>query len=181
MAETKFQSLENGKNQKRKDENNMSMENLLFTRIDDRLIHGQVCAAWLKSIPAIQHILVIDDKVCQDPFMGEMFSLLVPNHISIEIRSVEEATKILKDGLKKPTMIIVKVPETIKQLVDNGIDIDFINIGGMGMSKGRTKLFQNISASPEEREIFKELLAKGVKVEVQIIPSARQYDIAKLL
>ena len=159
----------------------MSMENLLFTRIDDRLIHGQVCAAWLKSIPAIQHILFIDDKVCQDPFMGEMFSLLVPNHISIEIRSVEEATKIMKEGLKKPTMVIVKVPGTIKQLIDNGIDIDFVNIGGMGMSNGRTKLFQNISASPEEREIFKELIAKGVKVEVQIIPSARQYDIAKLL
>ena len=77
--------------------------------------------------------------------------------------------------------MIVKVPGTIKQLIDNGIDIDFVNIGGMGMSNGRTKLFQNISASPEEREIFKELIAKGVKVEVQIIPSARQYDIAKLL
>lgn len=157
------------------------MENLLFTRIDDRLIHGQVCTAWLKSIPQISHVLVIDDKTSEDPFMAEMFALLIPSHISIEIRSVEQATEIFKNGLPKPTMVIVKVPGTIKRLMDNGIDFDFINVGGMGMSAGRKKLFQNISASDEEREIFKELISRGVKVEIQIIPAQKQVDMAKAL
>ncbi|NBK93689.1 PTS mannose/fructose/sorbose transporter subunit IIB [bacterium 1XD21-13] len=157
------------------------MENLVFTRIDDRLIHGQVCTAWLKSLPTVKHVLVVDDKTAKDPFMGEMFALLIPEHISIEVRTIEEAIKIMKDGLPKPTMMIVKVPDTIKQLVDNGIDIDFLNIGGMGMSAGRKKLFQNISASDAERDIFRELIAKGVKIEVQIIPAAKQTDISKLL
>lgn len=157
------------------------MENLVFTRIDDRLIHGQVCTAWLKSLPTVKHVLVVDDKTAKDPFMGEMFALLIPEHISIEVRTIEEAIKIMKDGLPKPTMMIVKVPDTIKQLVDNGIDIDFLNIGGMGMSASRKKLFQNISASDAERDIFRELIAKGVKIEVQIIPAAKQTDISKLL
>ena len=157
------------------------MNNLVFTRIDDRLIHGQVCAAWLKTLSNVQHILVIDDKTSKDPFMGEMFALLIPSNISIEIRSVEEATAILKAGLPKPTMIIVKVPDTIKRLMDNGIEFTHLNIGGMGMSAGRKKLFQNISASDAEREIFKELVARGVKVEIQIIPAAKQFDVAKLL
>ncbi len=157
------------------------MENLLFTRIDDRLIHGQVVTAWLKSIPKIQHILVIDDKTSEDPFMAEMFSLLNPSNISIEIRSVDQATEIFKAGLPKPTMVIVKVPDTIKRLMDNGIEFDFINVGGMGMSAGRKKLYQNISASDEEREIFKELISRGVKVEIQIIPAQKQVDMAKVL
>ncbi|MCI9680232.1 MAG: PTS sugar transporter subunit IIB [Lachnospiraceae bacterium] len=157
------------------------MENLIFSRIDDRLIHGQVCTAWLKSLPTVKHVLVVDDKTAKDPFMGEMFALLIPEHISIEVRTIEEAIKIMKDGLPKPTMMIVKVPDTIKQLVDSGIDIDFLNIGGMGMTAGRKKLFQNISASDAERDIFRELIAKGVKIEVQIIPAAKQTDISKLL
>ena len=136
---------------------------------------------WLKSLPTVKHVLVVDDKTAKDPFMGEMFALLIPEHISIEVRTIEEAIKIMKDGLPKPTMMIVKVPDTIKQLVDNGIDIDFLNIGGMGMSAGRKKLFQNISASDAERDIFRELIAKGVKIEVQIIPAAKQTDISKLL
>lgn len=157
------------------------MQNLVFTRIDDRLIHGQVCAAWLKTLSTVRHILVIDDKTSQDPFMAEMFALLIPNHISIEIRSVDQATEIMKAGLPKPTMVIVKVPQTIKRLMDNGIEIEHLNIGGMGMSAGRKKLFQNISASEEERQIFKELIARGVKVEIQIIPAQGNYDLAKIL
>lgn len=40
------------------------MENLLLVRIDDRLIHGQVMTAWMKTLPAKQ-IIVIDDKVAR--------------------------------------------------------------------------------------------------------------------
>ena len=157
------------------------MKNLEFTRIDDRLIHGQVVAAWLHAYSKVQHILVIDDKTRQDPFMQEMFTLLVPSGISIEIRSVEEAIEKLRDGLEKPTMIIVKVPQTIKSLIDAGIDINFVNIGGMGMTPGRKKFFQNVSSSPEENEILKQLIAKGIKVEIQIIPAQKKVDVASLL
>lgn len=157
------------------------MKNLEFTRIDDRLIHGQVVAAWLHAYSKVQHILVIDDKTRQDPFMQEMFSLLVPTGISIEIRSVEEAIEQLRGGLEKPTMIIVKVPQTIKSLIDAGLDIDFVNIGGMGMTPGRKKFFQNVSSSPEENEILKQLIAKGIKVEIQIIPAQKKVDVASLL
>lgn len=157
------------------------MKNLEFTRIDDRLIHGQVVAAWLHAYSKVQHILVIDDKTRQDPFMQEMFSLLVPTGISIEIRSVEEAIEKLRVGLDKPTMIIVKVPQTIKSLIDAGIDINFVNIGGMGMTPGRKKFFQNVSSSPEENEILKQLIAKGIKVEIQIIPAQKKVDVASLL
>lgn len=157
------------------------MRNLEFTRIDDRLIHGQVVAAWLRAYSKVKHILVIDDKTRQDPFMQEMFSLLVPTGISIEIRSVEEAIQQLNSGLEKPTMIIVKVPQTIKALVDAGIPIDFVNIGGMGLTPGRKKFFQNISTSPEENAILRELVQRGIKVEIQIIPAQKQVDMAALL
>lgn len=157
------------------------MTNLEFTRIDDRLIHGQVVAAWLHAYSKVKHIIVIDDKTRQDPFMQEMFTLLVPTGITIEIRSIEEAIGILKAGLSKPTMVIVKVPQTIKSLLDAGVDIDFVNIGGMGMTPGRKKFFQNISTSPEENAILKELVSRGVKVEIQIIPAQKKVDVSTLL
>jgi PTS system mannose-specific IIB component len=157
------------------------MKNLEFTRIDDRLIHGQVVAAWLHAYSKVQHIIVIDDKTRQDPFMQEMFSLLVPSGITIEILSVAEATEKLKEGLAKPTMVIVKVPQTIKALIDAGIDINFVNIGGMGMTPGRKKFFQNVSTSPEENEILKELVEKGIKVEIQIIPAQKKVDVKSLI
>ncbi len=157
------------------------MENLLFTRIDDRLIHGQVVAAWLRAYSSVSHILVIDDQASRDDFMQQMFKMLVPSDITIEIRSVAEAAEMMRRGLLKPTMVIVKVPLTLKRLMDAGIKFEKINIGGMGMSAGRKKLFQNISSTPEENEIFREIMKNGVTLEIQIIPAAKTVNVATIL
>ena len=59
----------------------MAVNNLVFTRVDDRLIHGQVMTSWLKVYNTAKHILIVDDATSKDPFMGKMFSLLVPSGI----------------------------------------------------------------------------------------------------
>ena len=45
----------------------MSVKNLVFTRIDDRLIHVQVMTAWIHQFPECAHIMVVDDQVSKDP------------------------------------------------------------------------------------------------------------------
>jgi PTS system mannose-specific IIB component len=157
------------------------MTNLEFVRIDDRLIHGQVVAAWLHAYSKVSHILVVDDKTSKDQFMLDMFKMLVPAGITIEVKSVDDAAGILKGGLKKPTMVIVKEPLTLKRMSEQGIKFDKINIGGMGMTSGRKKLFQNVSASDAERQIFKEFIAAGTTVEVQIIPASKTVNVASLV
>ena len=42
------------------------MENLKLTRIDFRLIHGQVMTRWVKKY-GITNIVVIDDKSAKSP------------------------------------------------------------------------------------------------------------------
>ena len=159
----------------------MAVDNLVFTRVDDRLIHGQVMTAWLKTYSNAKQILIVDDETSKDPFMQQMFSLLVPKGVSITIQNVDDATATLKNGLAEPTVMLVKYPLTIKRLIDNGVDIDYFNIGGMGMTKGRKKFFQNISMSDEERQICKELTDKGVRIEIQIVPAQSMYEVSKLL
>ena len=159
----------------------MAVNNLVFTRVDDRLIHGQVMTSWLKVYNTAKHILIVDDATSKDPFMGKMFSLLVPSGITISVQSVDEAVETFKAGLPQPTVMIVKVPLTIKRLIDAGVDIDYFNIGGMGMSAGRKKFFQNISMSDEEKQICRELTAKGVRIEIQIVPAQSMHEVSKLL
>ena len=45
------------------------MKNVVLTRIDDRLIHGQVVTGWVKKTEC-SRILVVDDQVAKDPFTG---------------------------------------------------------------------------------------------------------------
>ena len=43
------------------------MGKIVLSRIDDRLIHGQVMTAWVSYVGG-KEILIIDDKVAKDPF-----------------------------------------------------------------------------------------------------------------
>ena len=43
---------------------------IVLTRIDDRLIHGQVMTSWLNYTSATK-IMVVDDRSAQDPFFKD--------------------------------------------------------------------------------------------------------------
>lgn len=157
------------------------MKNVVFTRIDDRLIHGQVVAAWLRTYSNVKKILVIDDKTSEDSFMHEMFKLLVPSDVAIDILTVEQGAEILKAGMDVPTMVIVKLPLTIKELMEKGVEFTDVNIGGMGMRGNRKKLFQNVSSTEEENDMIREMMDRGVNVEIQIIPAAKSVNLRTIL
>ncbi len=156
-------------------------DNIVLVRVDDRLIHGQVVTAWLNVYNNVQHIICIDDFSSKDSFMQKMFQLLIPKEVTVEIKSVEGAIEVLKSGLDEPTMIIVKTPATVKALIDAGIGIRKLNIGGMGMSGKRKRYCQHLSANEEEVAIMRELIDKGVKIEIQSIPSGPKYDCEEVL
>ena len=92
------------------------MENLLLVRIDDRLIHGQVMTAWMKTLPA-QEIIVVDDRVAKDEFMLFVLQNAAPKGVKVVALSEEDAVKRLQEGLKVPSYILAKSPVSLKRLV----------------------------------------------------------------
>lgn len=156
------------------------MQNLVLTRIDDRLIHGQVMTKWLKETEA-QNVLIIDDATAKNDFMINVFEQAIPEDVGIGVFNKEDGVKFLSQPLEAPTLILVKVPETVEYLIDHGIDIKDVDLGGMGAKEGRTTLYQYISTSPEEDKCFKRLIDKGVNVYVQIVPQNEKEPIKTLI
>lgn len=158
------------------------MSKIVLTRIDDRLIHGQVMTSWLNFTGATK-IMVIDDQTAADPFMKTVLKNAVPANVGLGLFTVEKAAVRLKKGFKPDdkVIILVKYPKTILSLIEAGIPFEHLNIGGMGAAEGREKFYKNISATPEEREILKKIIDSGCKVEIQIIAEDAKVDVEKLL
>lgn len=156
------------------------MENLLLVRIDDRLIHGQVMTAWMKTLPA-KEIIVIDNKIADDEFMLFVLQNAAPAGIKVFALNEADALKRLKEGLQVPTFILTKTPLSLKGLIEAGIDIKAINIGGMGMKQGRTTVYKNVSATDEERLCIKEFIDKGIDVAIQIVPSEKRFELDNIV
>lgn len=58
------------------------MQNLVLTRIDDRLIHGQVMTAWIKNRKADQ-VVIVDDGTANDEYMIEVLEMAIPGIDSV--------------------------------------------------------------------------------------------------
>lgn len=144
-------------------------------RIDDRLIHGQVVTAWVKYIQA-ERIWIVDDVVSKDEFLKSVMKMVAPSDTELVVSDTASITELVKkyEASSKNTLILVKTPYVAKMILDNGMELRELNLGGMGASTDRKKLFKNISASEEEVAVLKEIKNDGVYVYFQITPNEKQ-------
>ena len=77
------------------------MKHIVWTRIDDRLIHGQVMTQWIQYTEA-NEVLIIDDGVAKDSFLQMVMKSSVPGKISL---------KVLNKGINVFLRVIVTEPE----------------------------------------------------------------------
>lgn len=158
------------------------MKNVLVTRIDDRLIHGQVVTAWIKVYP-INHILILDDELYKNALMLRIYKAAAPIGVKVLLMSVEEGIEFLLGSEKKGEniMVLVKTPEVIEAIMDSGFEISKVILGGMGANDKRKRFNRNISASPQEVDTFRRIIEKGAKIVYQLVPNDKEVNISDLL
>lgn len=148
------------------------MKNIVLTRIDDRLLHGQVVVSWIPFLDA-NEILIIDDEYASDDFMIQLINESSPDSIKVNVLSVKDSVNYLKtdDRQTDKLLILSRYIEYIKEIIDLGIKISKLNIGGLGFSEGRKKYVNSIYMSSLEIDILEKIKAANVAVEVQMLPN----------
>jgi mannose/fructose/N-acetylgalactosamine-specific phosphotransferase system component IIB len=147
---------------------------LKLVRVDDRLIHGQVVAIWLKALGA-RRIVIVDDRTARDDFLREILELAAPPGVPVEVHEVEKGTERIRALVDdpEPVFVLMRSPVTAVRLREAGIEFPLLNVGGIGAGPGRKPLYRNISASPEEIAAMQQLEAMGTKVELRIVENDR--------
>jgi len=158
------------------------MKNILITRIDDRLIHGQVVTAWIKQYP-INKILIIDEELSKNKLMERIYKAAAPVGVEVVIMGPEDAREFLLDLplSKEKLMVLVKIPQILEELLYDGVTIDKIILGGMGAKPGRKTFNKNVSASEEEKDCFRRIIEQGVEICYQLVPVEKEVNIRKYL
>jgi len=152
-------------------------------RIDDRLIHGQVVTSWVAQTGA-KRIVCVDDETAASPMMKKLNERLAPAGTTVNVYSVAEAIPLMKEYYadeKNKYLVLVRIPKAVMEMVDAGVPVTEVIVGGMGKRGTRTKLFRNITADEEEREIFRKLDGMGIKTYMHIIPSDKPIDVMTLI
>ena len=148
------------------------MSNILLARIDDRLIHGQVMTSWVRFVKS-KNILITDDETYHDTFIRSFITMVVPRGIQIQVLDTKAGIAYLRDYDGAGLVLLAKYPQTFYLLLEGGIELHEIIIGGMGA--------RNICASDEELEVLKKLYHSGISVKIQIVPEEKGIPLDTLL
>jgi PTS system sorbose-specific IIB component len=151
-------------------------------RIDDRLIHGQVITAWTRYYK-LEKIIIVDDQVAGDPIQRQIINAVAPPNIAVDVLPVKDGYEAIINASKAQTstLVLVKGPEALSALLEMGIEIKEVIIGGMQFKSGRKQVTRTISVTPEEAEEFWKLHERGIELTIQLVPTERRSQLITTL
>jgi mannose/fructose/N-acetylgalactosamine-specific phosphotransferase system component IIB len=154
---------------------------LRLVRIDDRLVHGQVVAGWLRALGA-QRIVIVDDATAHDEFLREVLTLAAPQGVPVEVLDVASGAVRCTElaASPEPVIVLVRSPRTVLSLRQAGVPIDVVDLGGLGAGPGRRRLHKTISVSPDELAELRQLEQLGTRVEIRIVADDRPIALGSL-
>lgn len=153
-----------------------------MTRVDHRLLHGQVAFTWIRQVGA-DCILIANDAVAKDELRMSVLRMAKPQGAKLVMKSVDDSIKALTSGVtdKYNLFIITESIEDAWRLCKAVPAIRELNIGGVKVEDGKRQISEAVFVSDEECARIRELDAAGVHVFVQMTPSERSDEAMKLI
>lgn len=156
------------------------MANIVLTRIDNRLIHGQVATQWTGAIGA-NLLLVANDSVAEDTMRQRLMDMAAPQSATTRYFSLQKTIDIIhKAADRQKIFIICETPQDVLKLVEGGVPIDKVNIGNMHMAEGKKQVVGSVAIDQDDVNAFKKLQAAGVELEIRRVPTEGVEDLSKL-
>ena len=154
--------------------------NISLLRIDDRLIHGQVATSWAKAVKC-EAIFAISDEVAEDALRRELLLQIAPAHLKAYVIPVEKAIKVYHNPkyAGKNILWLVTKPADVVRLVEGGVKIDKVNVGGMTYKDGNKQLSDAVTVGKADVEAFKKLLDLGINLSMQKVASNPRVELTR--
>lgn len=139
-----------------------------LARIDDRLIHGQVATRWTKETN-VRRIIVVSDEVAADTVRKTLLTQVAPPGVTAHVVDVAKMIRVYNNPkyAGERVMLLFTNPTDVERLVENGVKITSVNIGGMAYRQGKTQVNNAVSVDEKDIEAFKKLNERGIELEVR--------------
>ena len=131
-----------------------------LARIDDRLIHGQVATRWTKETN-VTRIIVVTAHVVDVAKMIRVYNN--PKYAGERV------------------MLLFTNPTDVERIVEGGVKITSVNIGGMAFRQGKTQVNNAISVDDKDIEAFKKLNERGIELEARKVSTDQKLKMMDLI
>ncbi|HDX8857505.1 TPA: PTS sugar transporter subunit IIB [Klebsiella michiganensis] len=146
--------------------------NITLARIDDRLIHGQVTTVWSKVANA-QRIIICNDDVYNDDVRRTLLRQAAPPGMKVNVVNIEKAVAVYHNPQYQDETVfyLFTNPQDVLTMVQQGVKIATLNIGGMAWRPGKKQLTKAVSLDAADINAFQQLDKLGVKLDLRVVAS----------
>lgn len=151
------------------------MVNIVLTRIDNRLVHGQVGISWVKGIGA-NLIVVANDEAAEDLLQQSLMSLTADNSgVGIRFFTVEKTIHVISQAADhQKIFLVVKDTADTRRLVEGGVPIKEVNLGNLHHTEGKVPFTKKVYLDDADRKNLDFIKAKGIRIFAQDVPGEKQ-------
>ncbi|MEJ8323038.1 PTS mannose transporter subunit IIAB [Kosakonia sacchari] len=152
-----------------------------LARIDDRLIHGQVATRWTKETN-VTRIIVVSDEVAADNVRKTLLTQVAPPGVTAHVVDVAKMVRVYNNPkyAGERVMLLFTNPTDVLRVVEEGVKITTVNIGGMAYRQGKTQVNNAVSVDEKDIAAFKKLNERNIELEVRKVsndPKLKMMDL----
>ena len=153
-----------------------------LARIDERLIHGQVATRWAKETN-VQRIIVVSDEVAADTVRKTLLTQVAPPGVTAHVVDVAKMIRVYNNPkyAGERVMLLFTNPTDVERIVEGGVKITSVNIGGMAFRQGKTQVNNAISVDAKDIEAFNKLNARGIELEARKVSTDQKLKMMDLI
>lgn len=161
----------------------MNTPNIVWTRIDERLLHGQIRITLGKHTEA-NLILVANDDAAEGPnaaFMQAGMKASAGGEYAVRFFSIQKTIDVIsKASPRQKIFVLCNNPTDVARLVEGGVPITHCNVGNMHFHEGKRQIAKTVSVDETDIDAFKSLVANGVTCTIQNTPDQTPVDVLAL-
>lgn len=142
---------------------------IVLSRIDSRLIHGQVIEAWLPHLQ-VKRVLVADDEAAADPLSKAAYEMAVPPEIELALTSPSRVDFAALAADPVPTLVLFRDVRSAVDARERGLPDGVLNVGNVHSGPGRVQVTRSVFLDEGDRQALTLLAQSGMKISVQAVP-----------
>ena len=152
---------------------------IIFARVDDRLIHGQIVQAWLPELD-VDEVLISCAKDRADLLHHDLLRLSLPYEYELTIMDSHACVQYARKSNKRIFLLMSTLQE-FTDLIEDGLQIKSVNIGGMHFKENAQKLAENVFLDEQDKRLLKIIHGLGIRIETRAVPNATSVTVTEVL
>lgn len=152
---------------------------VIFARVDDRLIHGQIVQAWLPELN-VDEIVIPCSKESGNCVNRGLLRLSLPYEYELTVIEASQCARYVTQSRRNIFLLMSSLQEFMP-LVEDGLTIKSLNIGGMHFKQGAQKLDENVFLDEADKTMLRILNNLGISVETRAVPNATNISLTEAL